>query len=337
MELSRRNFIMKSSLVAAGISLAANIDLQAIENLRTKAGEIRLPGSTDQESLKISVFSKPLHWLDISEMANRMAGMGFDGIDLTVRPKGHVLPERVEEDLPKAVEAVKKAGIGIFTIVTAISNVDDPFTERILKTASSLGINHYRMGWLYYDENKTIEENLVIIQSDMSKLAVLNEKYKIHGEYQNHSGKFTPHSYFGSSIWDLYAVLKTINSPWLGSQYDIMHATVEGAYSWETNFKLLNPYVYSMNIKDFLWVNKNKKWTPQTVPLGEGMVDFSKYLSLLKQYRITGPVSVHYEYQYGRVDSDDQPTTLEKEQTLSALKNDLQTLKKYFREANLIH
>ena len=337
MNLSRRNFIMKSSLAAAGISIAANAELQAIENLKTKPGELRIPGNLDQESFKISAFSKPLLWLDLTEMASRVAEWGFDGIDLTVRPKGHVLPERVEEELPKAVEAAKKAGIGIFTIVTAISNADDPLTEKILKTASSLGIRHYRMDWLYYNENKTIEENLVIIQSVLSKLAVLNEKYQIRGEYQNHSGKFTPHSYFGSSIWDLYTVLKNINTPWLGTQYDIMHSTVEGAYSWETNFKLLNPYVYSMNIKDFLWVNKNKKWTPQTVPLGEGMVDFSKYLSLLKQYRITGPVSVHYEYQYGRVDSDDQPTTLEKEQTLSALKNDLQTLKKYFREANLIH
>ena len=337
MELSRRNFMLKSSLAAAGISFGVNTDLQAIENFRIHTGEIPKPCMMDQESFKISVFSKPLHWFDVPEMASRMADLGFDGIDLTVRPKGHVLPERVEEDLPKAVDAAKKAGIGIFTIVTAISNADDPFTERILKTASSLGIKYYRMGWLYYDEDKTIEENLVIIQKDMSKLAVLNEKYKIRGEYQNHSGKFTPHSYFGSSIWDLYAVLKTINSPWLGSQYDIMHATVEGAYSWETNFRLLNPFVYSMNVKDFLWVKKNNKWSPVTVPLGEGMVDFSKYFDLLKEFKIICPVSVHYEYQYGRADSDGQPTALEKGKTFLALKNDLQTLKRYFREANLIH
>ena len=335
MELSRRNFVLKSSLAVAGISFAANADLQAIESLRTNAGKIWLRGNQDQESFKISVFSKTLHWLDVPEMASRMAGMGFDGIDLTVRPKGHVLPERVEEDLPKAVEAAKREGIGIYTIITSIDNADDPLSERILKTASSLGIKHYRMGWLYYDENKTIDENLVIIQTVMSQLAVLNEKYQIRGEYQNHSGKFTPHSYFGSSIWDLYSVLNNINSPWLGSQYDIMHATVEGAYSWETNFKQLNRFVHSINFKDFYWLKKQNKWAPELVPLGKGMVDFTKYLGLLKEFKISCPVSIHYEYQYGRVDSDDQPTAMEKEKTLSALKNDLQTLKRYFRESNL--
>lgn len=33
--------------------------------------------------------------------------MGFDWIDLTVRPNGHVLPERVQDDLPRITEAMK--------------------------------------------------------------------------------------------------------------------------------------------------------------------------------------------------------------------------------------
>ena len=44
---------------------------------------------------------------DYNEMSKVVAEMGFDGVDLTVRPQGHVLPERVEADLPKAVEAIR--------------------------------------------------------------------------------------------------------------------------------------------------------------------------------------------------------------------------------------
>ena len=40
MELSRRNFMLKSSLAAAGISFGVNTDLQAIENFRIHTGEI---------------------------------------------------------------------------------------------------------------------------------------------------------------------------------------------------------------------------------------------------------------------------------------------------------
>src|SRR5215471_18287569 len=55
-------------------------------------------------ALKISVFSKHFQWTNCREMAAIAKDIGFDGIDLTVRQSGHVLPERVEEDLPKAAE-----------------------------------------------------------------------------------------------------------------------------------------------------------------------------------------------------------------------------------------
>lgn len=335
MELSRRNFLLKSSLAAAGISVAANSKLYAVRN-SGRLQELNPSVALNQESFKFSVFSKTLHWLPVPEMASRVAAMGFDGIDLTVRPNGHVLPERVEEDLPRAMEAAKKAGISIFSIVTSINNADDPLTEKILKTACSLGIGHYRMDWLYYDDTKSIEQNLVAIQSVMSKLTVLNEKYKIHGEYQNHSGKYTPQPYFGSSIWDLYSVLNKINSPWLGSQFDIMHATVEGAYSWETDFKLLNPYIYSIAVKDYFWKKEQGKWAPEVVPLGEGMIDFDKYFDLIKQFKIKCPVSIHYEYPLGGAEKGDRTITMKSEDLFSAIEKDLATLKNKFREANLI-
>jgi hypothetical protein len=90
--------------------------------------------------------------------------MGFDGVDLTVRAKGHVLPERVVEDLPKAVGAVRKAGLEVNIISTDIADANDPSTEKILKTASSLGISTYRTGWFTYQKNLDIPANIAILQ-----------------------------------------------------------------------------------------------------------------------------------------------------------------------------
>jgi L-ribulose-5-phosphate 3-epimerase len=44
------------------------------------------------EKLKICVFSKHLQWTDVKEAAAIARDIGFDGVDLTVRPGGHVLP-----------------------------------------------------------------------------------------------------------------------------------------------------------------------------------------------------------------------------------------------------
>ena len=138
-------------------------------------------------------------------MAKVVAELGFDGVDLTVRPQGHVLPERVEADLPKAVEAVSKAGKKVYMLTTAINDADDPVTEKILKTASSLGIQHYRMGYGYYDKKRSVEESIGIVHKQLEKLAKLNEKYSISGEYQNHSGDYGSGIYFGGPVWDLAA------------------------------------------------------------------------------------------------------------------------------------
>ena len=335
MKTSRRNFIAKSVLAAAGISAGLNSMIKAGGSEVSPGENTKIPEAKNNEDFSISIFSKHLHWLDYSEMATVVAETGFDGVDLTVRPQGHVLPERVEEDLPRAMEAVNKAGKDIYMITTSVNDADDPLSEKILKTASSLGIRHYRLGWMYYDGNKTIEENISVVQRKMTKLAILNEKYSISGEYQNHSGVDSAGIYFGGSIWDLYKVLININSRWLGSQYDIYHATVEGANSWSVGLKLISRYIRTLDIKDFQWSKKDGKWYTESVPLGEGMVDYKKYFGLLKQSNISGPISVHYEYPLGGAEVGAKELTMNKEDVISAMRKDLTTLKKYLAEANL--
>src|ERR1044071_9084992 len=144
---SRRNFILKSIMTSAGMSLLSSIETEASHKTAERPGR-----------KTINVFSKNFHWLDYKAMADVVAELGFDGIDLTVRPEGHVLPERVADDLPKAVEAIRKAGLQVHMIVTAITNADDQFTEPILKAAASQGISYYRMGWMNYDEKKSIDD-----------------------------------------------------------------------------------------------------------------------------------------------------------------------------------
>jgi L-ribulose-5-phosphate 3-epimerase len=335
MKTSRRSFIEKSILTAAGVTGGFHSIGSFGYDGKSDGTEV-IAGTKDPDAFKISIFSKHLQWLDYKEMAGVVAEMGFDGVDLTVRPQGHVLPERVEEDLPKAVEAVSKAGKKVFMLTTAIDNADDPVTVKILKTASSLGIRHYRMGYGHYDVNRSVEESISIISGKLEKLAKLNEKYSISGEYQNHSGDYGSGVYFGAPIWDLAAALKKINSPFLGSQYDIYHATVEGANSWPVGLELISPYIRSTDIKDFHWSKKEGKWSSETVPLGEGVVNFKKYFGLVKKLNISCPISVHYEYPIGGAENGAKEITMKREEVLSMMNKDLMTLKGYLREAKLI-
>ena len=126
-----------------------------------------------------------------------------------------------------------------------------------------------------------------------------------------------------SGIWPL--LLKKINSPFLGSQYDIYHATVEGANAWPVGSGIDKSLYKVYGYKGFPLVKKDGKWISETVPLGEGAVDFKRYFGLVKQLNISCPVSVHYEYPIGGAENGADKLTMKREEVISIMKKDLYT------------
>lgn len=277
----------------------------------------------------ISVFSKQLQWLEYDALAETVAEIGFEGIDLTVRPGGHVIPEAVDDDLPRAVEAAQKAGISVPSIVTAITDPADEYTEPILETAAGQDVGVYRMGYLRYDDAAGMVESLNAHRPRIAKLAELNARYGIHGAYQNHDG-----TNVGAPVWDLWTLLDGLDARWIGVQYDIRHATVEGGHAWPLGFKLLAPYVRNIVVKDFVWAKSDRGWRIQDVPLGEGMVDFKAFFEQVKAHNIQGPISLHYEYP---LPGDDGSLSLtdRRKQVIAVMRRDLGRLREMLGEAGL--
>ena len=60
------------------------------------------------------------------EMTFPNGTVALSGVDLTVRPKGHVLPERAAEDLPRAFEAIRSHGVEVPMISTELVSASDP-------------------------------------------------------------------------------------------------------------------------------------------------------------------------------------------------------------------
>src|ERR1700735_1393678 len=105
---------------------------------RALAEDAVQPTDSAPAKLKICVFSKHLQWTSVAEAAAIARDIGFDGVDLTVRAGGHVLPERVETELPAAVEMVRRAGLQVPMITTGIMSVETPHAEAVLETANRL-------------------------------------------------------------------------------------------------------------------------------------------------------------------------------------------------------
>ncbi len=310
---SRRSFLADTARMAA---------VGATGLLMAQAASAKQDAASHER--EICVFSKCLQWLDYEGMAKAVAEGGYDGIDLTVRPGGHVLPERVEDDLPKAVEAAKRAGIRIPMIVTAIVDANDTHTEKILKTASRLGIRYYRTGYYQYDNSRPIMAQLDEIKPRLRDLAEMNKQYGLAGSYQNHAGA----RYVGASLWDLHYLLEGLDRRSIGVQFDIRHATVEGATTWPVTMRLLADSINTLAVKDFYWARKGSTWTTENCLLGEGMVDLAAYVTLLRRNAVSGPITIHLEYPLGGAEHGNREITVPETTVLEAMQSDLTYLRK---------
>ena len=303
---SRRSFLKKSILTGTLFPLMYG-------NLSS------MVHSSTGRPLKIHIFSKHLQFLNIHDMTEAAAEMGFDGVDLTVRPNGHVLPERVENDLPKAVEAMRKMGFAPLMMTTAVQDADSTTDKQILELAAKHRFQFYRMNWFNYPDGKSIPESMQLFQQKVKDLSELNKKMGLTGCYQNHAGNLV-----GSSIWELRELLKNSNQQHIGVQYDIRHAVVEGGLSWKNGLRLIQSQIKTLAIKDFKWEKKNGDWGVEDTPIGEGMVDFKTYFKLLKQYQINVPVSLHLEYPLGGAEHGATQLSCDKQVVFKAMKKDLQ-------------
>ena len=98
------------------------------------------PAQPEKAGPPVVVISKYLQYMDYKTLAKTCREIGLDGVDLTVRPGGHVEPDKVDTDLPAAVEAIRAEGLSVPMITTNYNNVDGPNVRGVFARAGALGI-----------------------------------------------------------------------------------------------------------------------------------------------------------------------------------------------------
>ena len=298
------------------------------------AGSAVLSAAPAGKRLTIAAFSKHFHWADIPETADTCARLGYEGIDLTVRKGGHIAPERVQEDLPKAVEVIRKTDLSVPMITTDIMDTRSPHAETILKTMAALGIPRYRWGGFRYTDAAPVPAQLAGFKARVKDLAAMNKEHGVCAMYHTHSGR----NQVGASMWDLYLLLKDFSLEQVSANYDIGHATVEGGFGgWLHSTRLLLPLMRGIAVKDFVWKKDERRgWIPGWCGLGQGMVNFKEFFTRVQAGGFSGPLQLHMEYdELGGADRGLKQFSISKEKLLELMKRDLDVLKSLLAAANL--
>jgi len=291
-------------------------------------------GAENTKALPLCAFSKHFQWTEPKEAIETIASLGYDGVDLTVRRRGHVDPARVADELPRFVEAIRGAGLDVPMITSGIRDMQTPHAEEVIKTIASLGIRRYRWGTFRYVGDRSIPDQLAEISPRIRELAAVNKQYGVCAMYHTHSGP----GRVGASFWDIYHLLKDLDTDSVSVNFDVGHATIEGGLGgWVNSTRLLLPYSRGIAVKDFAWdKNEEGQWRPRWCPLGEGMVNFKQYFAMLKSAAFSGPLQLHMEYhELGGADKGRSQLTAPKSQVLHLMRQDIETLRRMLRDAEL--
>lgn len=271
----------------------------------------------------LCLFTKHLPHLGYRDLARTLRDLGVSGADLTTRPRGHVLPEHVERDLPLAHEALASEGVALPMITTGLLSRRDPAARPTLYTAGRLGVPYFKLGYYRYRGFDDMDGYLARVKAEVESLAAVAGHAGITGGFHNHSG-----TYVGSALWDHWWVLRDTDPRQVGFYFDPCHATIEGGSAgWEIGFHRLKDRLKMVACKDFYWEKTAGKWKARMCPLGEGMVDYPKFFRALAAGGFSGPISLHVEYP---IEAATQAQRIEKE--MAAIERDFQRLTA-FRDA----
>lgn len=244
------------------------------------------------------LFTDNLADLTLPQACEAAKDAKFDGLDLTLRPGGHVLPESAEVGLAEAKRTADESGVIIPMVSTAITDVDSPHAEAIFAAAAHYGARLVKLGYWEYRPFGTLAAQIDQARRKLGRLVALGKKYHVLPCVHCHSGRFLA---AGGQL--LYLVLRDFAPGDVGAYVDPMHMAIEGGLSgWELGLDLVAPWLALVGVKNFRWVRTERdthgqqRWRWEYCPLADGQAPLPAFMGYLRQLRFDGVVSLHSEY-----------------------------------------
>lgn len=261
--------------------------------------------------------SKFFQELSVQELGEKMIELGYDGIDICVRPGHPVNLENVEQVLPKAYRIWQDQGL-ICPLATAPVNFNDPAApevERLYAACSASGIPCIKLGYWMFNEGDDYWQVLDRARESLEAFARLSDRYRVKSCCHTHSGPC-----IGSNCAGLMHLVKGFEPERVGAYPDFGHLTFDGE-DLAMGLAMIREYLTIVGVKDGFHMPQPQGSEPPHIPmftnLGAGSVDWHRALTLLSGMGFEGALVVHTEYHFGESIirqvgyADEKPANLE--------------------------
>ncbi|MDP6444870.1 MAG: TIM barrel protein [Pirellulaceae bacterium] len=246
---------------------------------------------------QVCIYTEHFQSLPIPQVCKVFQKIGVDGLDLTVRPGGHIDPRDVVERLPRAVEAAREHGLEVMMLTTNIT-APDGRAEAILKTCQRLNIDRIKMGYYAVGEFGKLTKRMDEVRRSLEAVAKLAAKYDVRPCVHVHSGSTIP-----SSGVMLYEIIREMPPDRIGAYLDSHHMTITGgAGGWRQAIDLLKPWISLVALKNFQWDKSardeigQQRWRTNYCRLADGIAPIPDFVRTVQRAGYRGFFTLHTEY-----------------------------------------
>ena len=247
--------------------------------------------------MKLVMFSKHLQELPLPKVADTLLDLGLQGVDLTVRPGGHIEPAEVETKLPQALDVFNDKGLDIGMLTTAILDAREPHAEAIFATAAECGIGALKLGYYLCEHFGSFWSDFARTMVQLDGLEGLAADYGVSANLHIHCGPFVT-----ATAQTVSMLLEDRDPRYVGAFVDSGHMAIEGGYGgWVQGLDMLAGRINLVALKAMGWTRDEQPgaaaWRLMMVPLDQGIIDINLFLQHAKTSGFDGTVTFHSEYQ----------------------------------------
>ena len=237
---------------------------------------------------KLVVFTKSWKADSIEELADRVAALGFNGVELPVRDGYQVNPSNFETALPKAFDIFASRGLRIFSVAGEMN-------ELLIRSMGGAGGAILRV-MLNADPKKPyIEQESEHCRKIESLLPALKESGVVLGA-QNHYGNF-----IGCSAAGLMRVVGRFPAAQVGAVLDLAHCAIAGEIP-EFALDIASSHLAMVNLKCGYRGRTNfptaieAEWRTVWTSARHGTLSWKLAVDELGRRKYAGPICLTAEY-----------------------------------------
>ncbi|HZO91187.1 MAG TPA: sugar phosphate isomerase/epimerase family protein [Chthonomonadaceae bacterium] len=237
-------------------------------------------------AVTFTVFTKP--WkMDLPTLGKHVSGLGFEGIELPVRPGYPVNPENVTQELPRAARLLADYGL-------KIASIAGPTDAQTISACAEAGVPIIRI-CVSIRREETYQEGEARLQREFDALVPDLDRAGVTLGIQNHCGRDV------CNAMGLRSLLGKYDPRHVAAVWDAAHNALQGEEP-ELALDIVWPHLCMVNLKNAFWKRTNgpeaevAAWQPYWTTGRQGLASWPRVASELKRRNYNGVVCLTAEY-----------------------------------------